>query len=417
MYGRTSGAVTLAIVVSLTVAACGGAGAGPSAVNSVGEAAAPALVAPPAAAVLGVTPGAALSTARIDRAGVVVDGTTVRPSSGYAPRTLGGLGPLGMVTADSRTVVYNASRTLLKTPIDPNRSPESQGITEGMPYAEPSVRAVDLVTRRDTEVVPGASGAVLAHDGRHAFARVVGGVIAWGRPTATEVMVAASPGDVAVRWSDAGGYTVLAWADDTLLAYEDRPGTGREIDDLVAFDGPGRPRVLRSGGELLAVSPGGDAVLVGTPAAGIVELVTVADGATLVQHRIDELVDTAGNTLPSVPLPMLGDWRGDRIVTEVGDRGLAVFIADTRAPRLTLERLLELPDVVTYGHGAIALANDGATVTLGAYREEPVSNARSAFVIECSLATGACAATAPVDMIVGGDAGALKAAPQSRVEG
>jgi hypothetical protein len=117
-------------------------------------------------------------------------------------------------------------------------------------------------------------------------------------------------------------YIVAGWAGARLIAYREREG---EALDVVAFDGPGRMRLLARDSALVAISPDGRRIFVEQgPAEGhpLVRILRVADAEQVAALDLTKVTGAVGAVGYS------GDWRGDRVVAPSAS-GIAVFRVTT----------------------------------------------------------------------------------------
>lgn len=254
----------------------------------------------------------------------------------------GWLSPVAVVSPDGRQIVYSAWRELRED--DPQRSWSEQGIERADPLARPSLRLHDLATGADSVLADGAFSAAWRSDGALAYVRGVRPEYrAWERYVG-DLVVRDAPRGRDVRWSDlADRYVAAAWAGETLLAYRVRPG---ERLDLLAFDGPGRPRLLGNDTSLVAVSPDGTeaAVADGSAIPGALRIVDVRTGDERARLALGD-----EHTRPLTWVGYAGSWKDDLVAAE-SDAGLAVFRVD--GDSVSLVRLLELDDDA-FPHGAV----------------------------------------------------------------
>jgi len=200
----------------------------------------------------------------------------------------GWLTPVAIPSPDGRFVAYNAWRELRED--DPALSWEDQGISAGDPLARPSIRLHDLQTGTDSAYVVGAFSLAWRGDGAIAY----------------------------FKGAKTDRYVIAGWAGLSLIVYRVRAG---EALDVLAFDGPGRQRVLASDGGIVAISPDGTSAFVehgpetGPPR---VDLIAISNGtklASLDLSTVDPAVGVVGYA---------GDWQGD-FVAAPSASGLVVF--------------------------------------------------------------------------------------------
>ena len=184
---------------------------------------------------------------------------------------------------------------------------------------------------------------------------------------------------------------MAAWAGSTLLAY--RIDEGEKLD-VLAFDGPGRQRLLMPDANLVAVSPDGTQAVLANEAnrPGSISVVDVADGtiaATLDLGSLNQGILWAAYG---------GSWSGD-LVAAPTNAGIAVF--EVAAGSISLKELLK-NDPSTFADGIIEPQFSGDTEHIIARGDAaPDGNAGpdegSTTAIECDLTSATCLArtTAP----------------------
>lgn len=229
----------------------------------------------------------------------------------------GWLTPVAVPTADGRFVLYNAWRELRED--DPALSWQDQGISPGEPLARPSIRIHDLESGNDRKYIDGGFSLALRGDGAVAYFKGAERDYRAGVRYVGDVFVRDSVQGPSRRWTDeTDRYVVAGWAGRTLLAYRVGPG---ESLDVLAFDGPGKHRLLFSGAGLVAISPDGTRALVEQgPESGPprVDLIAVGNGgrlASLDLTTVDPSVGVVGYS---------GDWQGD-LVAAASASGVALF--------------------------------------------------------------------------------------------
>jgi hypothetical protein len=242
----------------------------------------------------------------------------------------GWLTPVAVPSPDGRYIAYNAWRELRED--DPALSWEDQGISRGDPLARPSIRMHDLEAGSDSVYATGAFSLAWRADGAIAYFKGSGRDYEAGVRYVGDVFVRDSVDGHARRWTpQTDRYVVAGWAGPTLLVYRERAG---EALDVLAFDTPGKPRVLASNAGLVAISPDGTGALVehgpetGPPT---LELVAVSNGmklASLDLTTVDPAVGVVGYS---------GDWRGD-LVAAPSASGVALF--RIAAGRIALTRTI-----------------------------------------------------------------------------
>jgi DNA-binding beta-propeller fold protein YncE len=183
-------------------------------------------------------------------------------------------------------------------------------------------------------------------------------------------------------------YVAAAWAGNTLLAY--RIDEGEQLD-VLAFDGPGKQRLLMADANLVAVSPDGTQVFLASQASvpGAVSVVNVADGA------IAETLDLGSLSRGILWAAYGGSWSGDLVATPT-NTGIAVF--DVADGAISLRELLK-DDPNTLANGIIEPQFSGDTDHIiargGAAPGKNTAADDSTTALECDLATATCLARTP----------------------
>jgi hypothetical protein len=238
----------------------------------------------------------------------------------------GWLTPAGVPSPDGRSLAYNAWKELRRD--DPALSWADQGIEQGDALATPSIRLFDEATGDDSVLEEGAFSLAWRADGAIGYFKGAERDYRAGVSYVGDVFVRASWDAEPVKWSaQRARYIVVGWAGRTLVGYREREG---EALDVVAFDEPGRMRILAPSAGLVAISPDGDRALVEQgPAEGRpnVRMLDIASGAVVARldlTRVDQAVGVVGYA---------GDWVGDRIVASSAS-GLALFRVGPNAIRL-----------------------------------------------------------------------------------
>jgi hypothetical protein len=238
----------------------------------------------------------------------------------------GWLTPAGVPSPDGRYLAYNAWEELRRD--DPALSWADQGIQPGDALATPSIRLYDEATGDDAMLEDGAFSLAWRADGALAYFKGAEPDYRAGVPYIGDVFVRPSRNAEPVKWSpERARYIVVGWAGHTLVGYREREG---EALDVVAFDEPGRMRILAPSAGLVAISPDGARALVeqgpaeGRPNVRILEIASGAVVARLDLTRVDPAVGAVGYS---------GDWEGDRVVAS-SVSGLALFRLGPKAIRL-----------------------------------------------------------------------------------
>ena len=302
--------------------------------------------------------------------GVTLAAPPVTPLAGW-------LTPVAVPSPDGRYVAYNSWRELRED--DPALSWEDQGIAPGDPLARPSIRLHDLETESDSVFAAGAFSLAWRGDGAIAYFKGSGRDYRAGVRFVGDVFVRKSVHSPAQRWTrKSDRYVVAGWAGPILLVYRMRPG---EALDLLAFDGPGKRRLLASEAGLVAISPDGTGVLVehgpetGPPR---LELLAAANGmklASLDLTTIDPSVGVVGYS---------GDWQGS-FVAAPSATGAAVF--HVAGGRIELARAMRAPS----GQGVAEPRFVGPSRVTGWTSSE----SGGAFV-DCNRVSRRCARTVPL---------------------
>ena len=245
----------------------------------------------------------------------------------------GWLTPVAIPSPDGRYVAYNAWRELRED--DPALSWEDQGISAGDPLARPSIRLHDLDTGSDSVYASGAFSLAWRRDGAIAYFEGADREYRAGVRFVGDVFVRDSVQAPPRRWTKkADRYVVAGWAGPILLVYRMRAG---EALDVLAFDGPGKRRLLASDAGLVAISPDGRGALVehgpetGPPR---LDLLAVSNGmklGSLDLTTVDPSVGVVGYS---------GDWRGS-FVAAPSASGVAVF--RVAGGRIELVRTMRTP--------------------------------------------------------------------------
>jgi hypothetical protein len=296
----------------------------------------------------------------------------------------GWLTPVAIPSPDGRFVAYNAWRELRED--DPALSWEDQGIEAGDPLARPSIRLHDLRTGKDSAYVVGAFSLAWRGDGAIAYFKGAGHDYRAGLRYVGDVFVRDSVNAPPQRWTEkTDRYVVAGWAGSSLIVYRVRAG---EALDVLAFDGPGRQRVLASDGGIVAISPDGTSAFVehgpetGRPR---VDLIAISNGtklASLDLSTVDPAVGVVGYA---------GDWQGD-FVAAPSASGLVVFRVS--GGRIDLARTMR----AAAGQGVAEPRFVGPSRVTG----WTSSSSGGAFV-DCDRVSGRCARTVPLPTARGVD--------------
>ncbi|HET8752180.1 MAG TPA: hypothetical protein VFM43_06595 [Gaiellaceae bacterium] len=296
----------------------------------------------------------------------------------------GWIAPVAVPTADGGQLVYSTWRELRHD--DPKLSWSKQGIKPGDALATPMLRIHDFRSGRDKVVDKNSFSAAVRSDGTLAYVRGTDVYRAFTNYTG-DVVVRSSLSTRPVVWStEPAEYVVAAWAGSTLLAY--RIAEGEKLD-VLAFDGPGRQRLLMADSNLVAVSPDGTQALLANEAGmpGSISVVNVADGtiaATLDLGPLNQGILWAAYG---------GSWSDD-LVAAPTNVGIAVF--GISAGSISLEELLK-NDPGTFANGLIEPQFSGDTkhiVARGDAAPDPNagSDEGSTAALECDLTSATCLA-------------------------
>jgi hypothetical protein len=319
-----------------------------------------------------------------------VEGARNATLAGKASSPLSGwIAPVAVPTADGGRLVYSTWRELRHD--DPKLSWSKQGINPGDALATPTLRIHDFGSGRDSVIDRNSFSAAVRPDGTIAYVRGRDVYRAFTNYTG-DIVVRSSPSARPAVWSaEPAEYVVAAWAGSTLLAY--RIDEGEKLD-VLAFDGPGRQRLLMTDANLVAVSPDGTQAFLADEAGmpGSVSVVNVADGtiaATLDLGSLNQWILWAAYG---------GSWSGD-LVAAPTNAGIAVFEVGRGA--ISLEQLLK-NDPNTFANGIIEPQFSGDTEHIIARGDaapdgNTAADENSTTALECDLTTATCLArtTAP----------------------
>jgi hypothetical protein len=297
----------------------------------------------------------------------------------------GWLTPAAVPSPDERYLAYNAWEELRED--DPALSWSDQGIEPGDPLATPSIRLYDASTGTDERLEDGAFSVAWRADGALAYFKGAERDYRAGVPYVGSVFVRSAPGAKAVKWSsEEGRYIVVGWADGSLVGYREHEG---EALDVVAFDGPGRMRVIAPDSGLVALSPDGRRAFVeqgpaqGRPSVRVLDVASAKVVSRLDLTRID----------PSVGVvDYAGDWRGNRVVASSAS-GLAVF--RVRPKTIALEQAIRVKGA-GLSEPRFATASPGHVTAWASVESGGV-------LFDCNRATGRCASFRPLPQAHGVD--------------
>jgi len=295
---------------------------------------------------------------------VELAGPPVAPLAGW-------LTPAGAPSPDGRYLAYNAWRELRRD--DPALSWADQGIERGDALATPSIRLYEPGSGEDAVLEDGAFSLAWRADGALAYFKGAERDYRAGIPYRGDVFVRQGREAQPVKWSrERARYVVVGWAGRTLIGYREREG---EVLDVVAFDEPGRMRILAPDAGLVAISPDGRHAFVeqgpaqGRPKVGILEIASATVVASLDLTRVDPRVGTVGYA---------GDWHGDRVVASSAS-GLALFRVGPKGIRLE-----QAIDVQGTGLAEPRFADATRHVTAWA------STRRGGVLVDCERTTARC---------------------------
>jgi hypothetical protein len=319
-----------------------------------------------------------------------VEGARNSTLAGKASSPLSGwIAPVAVPTADGGQLVYSTWRELRHD--DPKLSLSKQGINPGDALATPTLRVHDFGSGRDTVVDRDSFSAAVRSDGTIAYVRGTDVYRAFTKYT-DDIVVRSSLSARPVVWSrEPAEYVVAAWAGSTLLAY--RIDEGEKLD-VIAFDAPGRQRLLMPDANLVALSPDGTQAFLASEAGmpGSVSVVNVADGtiaATLDLGSLNQGILWAAYG---------GSWSGD-LVAAPTNAGIAVF--EIAAGAISLVELLK-NDPNTFPNGIIEPQFSGDTEHIIARGDaapdgNTAADEDTTSALECDLKTATCLvwATAP----------------------
>jgi hypothetical protein len=290
----------------------------------------------------------------------------------------GWLTPAAVPSPDHRYLAYNAWHEL--RPDDPALSWSDQGIERGDALATPSIRLYDTAARTDAPLEEGAFSLAWRTDGALAYFKGTERDYRAGVMYEGDILVRPSLGAEPVKWSSGQArYIVAGWARGTLIAYREREG---EALDVLAFDGPGRMRVLAPDSALVAISPDGRQTFVeqgpaqGRPTVRVLDVASSKQVARLDLTRVDPALGAVGYT---------GDWRGDRILASSAS-GLAVFRVGPKT--IALEQALR---VKSPGLSEPRFADASQRHVLAW-----ASTASGGVLFDCDRTSGRCARFAPL---------------------
>jgi hypothetical protein len=301
----------------------------------------------------------------------------------------GWIAPVAVPTADRSQLVYSTWRELRHD--DPKLSWSKQGIEPGGALATPTLRIRDFRSGRDKVLDKNSFSAAVRSDGTIGYVRGSDVYRAFTNYIGEVVVRSSLPARPVVWSTEPAEYVVAAWAGSSLLAY--RIDDGEKLD-VLAFDGPGRQRLLMPDANLVAVSPDGTQAFLANEAArpGSISVVNVADGtiaATLDLESLKQGILWAAYG---------GSWSDDRVAAPT-NAGIAVF--EVAAGEISLKELLK-NDPTTFADGLVEPQFTGDTEHIVARGDAAPdgnsgSDESSTTALECDLTTATCLArtTAP----------------------
>ncbi len=301
-----------------------------------------------------------------------------------------GRGQAGLVTPDGRYLLYHYCRWLRSFP---SEAPGEPSADDGTPLATPSIRILDLETGKDSVLVAGARSMAWRADGMFAYAQGVEPDYRYNERYLQRVVVQQGLDGTPVPWTkDEDFYSVVQWAGDSLLVWRELPGAGEE---LVAFDGPNKARVVLrpEEGTLVSVSPDGSRLLVwsGGPTQAENPLtlreIDLKSGRQIARLSLDGATDPAsGEPITAI---LSGTWEGDRVVVSLTRADLAVISA--KGDGLELERIVTLsyPKRLPDSIDQLRLEGENRVIAVVSEGSDPDELERTS-VIVYDLLTGAC---------------------------
>ncbi len=306
---------------------------------------------------------------------------------------MGWMAPLAVPSPDGDLVAYNAWEMLVD--FDPQTAPSSQGIKVGDPIARPSIRLFDQSSDEDSLLEAGAFSLAWHPSGRMAYFKGSEEEVRLNENYDGQIMVREDLSAPAVPWTlEAGKYIVVAWAQDSLIAY--REGEGGQ-KDLLRLDGPGQVETLASGSEFIALSPDGSRMLVNfelVGSASFARLIEVGTGQTLADLDLSQQTDPETGA-PFAYLGYSGSWSGDLVVVPSGP-GLVVL--DTSQDSLRLEGVLRFGNTFPRGLIEPQFLGSSPERVIAASTLPPRASTSPGFThvyIDCDLTDFRCVVGAP----------------------
>jgi hypothetical protein len=274
--------------------------------------------------------------------------------------------------------VLNAPFTVNLAPAAVPR-PEDGGaiVYHAFRSGRPVLRLYDGERRRDSVLADGAFSIAWRRDGTLAYFKGLRAKVAEVNRYRGHVVVRTQRGDRPARWTARPGrYAVAGWARDDLIVYR----RTRLSADVLAFDGPGRPRVLARNSFLVSISPDGRQAFTSRPgpSGATVEVIDVASGTRLAREDDQPTSFVAA-----------GSWSGQRVV---GATNLGLAVYRVQLGRIALEQTLEVdlnafptglqePRLEESGHRIVAVAELAA---------KPRQAVAEAALVDCDRMTLEC---------------------------
>jgi hypothetical protein len=267
----------------------------------------------PTTGALAVRPGASLPQHPFVRGnGLYAGGNRQELGGSVSGALMGPLSPVAVSGPNDAFVVYSTWRDLRA--VDSEKSFSKQGIAEGDALGLPSLRVHDG-RGQDSLLARGAYSAAIRADGAIAYVEGIDASFRAGRVYQGQVVVRRGLNGRSVAWtSEPARYVVYGWSGNRVLFY--RMGAGERLEILVA-DARGKVRPLADG-SIVALSPGGDRVMVLGPDTTSVRVLDIATG------REQAWLDVTTATTPLRWIGYSGSWAGDRVVAP-SSSGLVVF--------------------------------------------------------------------------------------------
>lgn len=248
-------------------------------------------------------------------------------------------GQAGILLPDGRRVLYHFWEQLADFPTE---APGDPAVENGTHLSTPTIRLCDLDSGADCLIVSGARSMAWRADGMFAYARGVEADYRYNMPYLQQVVVQKRLDGIPEVWMPSPGlYTVLQWANDSVLVRRDNEDGSGEI---IALAGPDQvSTVLGAGESFLATSPDGRWILAagssatGTPA---IQVIDWEAGSEVARLSLEGVLDPAsGESITSIGG---ATWEGNTIVLALSPADLAVLSVG--------ENTLAIEDVITYSY-------------------------------------------------------------------